>query len=91
MRKALGLVVNNLLYYCLYVPFLYLGGTYYKIKIKFTGEDVDEVINTLIVPRLVRLSIFISKVTDKIEGGSEHENKCIDAWKNIIFEKENLE
>lgn len=83
-RLIITFITKKFLDICLYYPFLYLGGFAMFIRSKITGEDTILLVDTVLLKRLIKLTRFIGRVCDKIDGKSHHEKEVYDSWVEYV-------
>ena len=88
MRRNISLIIKKILDYCVYFPILYLGGIKYALRSRLTKENPECLVDCLLVPKLIKISCFIGRVVDKIDGESEHEKIIREDWNEYLNEKE---
>lgn len=88
LRESLSYAVKDVLDTLVFFPMAKIGVLYIKARCSITHEAYVYVFEKCLEPKLVKISFFIGKATDFIDGESNHLEEVKESWNRYYSNKE---
>lgn len=87
-RESLSYAVKDVLDALVFRPAARIGVFMVRARCAITGEGYVATFEKHVEPKLVKISLFIGKATDIIDGQSNHLEEVKESWERYYSNKE---